>query len=480
MTIWEMERKSGLERSNIRFYEKEGLLMPERRENGYREYTEENLQMLLRIKLLRRLGFTIEAIRSLQQGSTAMEEVLAQRLGAIAEERGRLNATEQVCIQMRQDGAVFHTLDAQRYLNSYDRALNLPAEVKLRPSVPASDTVKPPRIPWRRYFARMLDLSIIELFVYGILALGFRANIQNIPNVVTWLMGFLVWGMLIPLEAWCISRFGTTPGKAIMGISITDENERPLSFGRAAERTWEVFIHGAGANMPIYSIYRYWKCYKEVKDLEELEWDYRLTVTAKDYRHWRTVVYLAAWAVLVGLLILLSLAPMMPGNRGELTVGEFVENYNQLSAFHSETDAGTLRSDGTLDFKNPIVVGSSEELVQHEEVRLRFDEEDLVLQGIAYERTDASLSAAVNPDLDGKRVIQNAVMAWAWADTDLFTALCTQSGLDEFYDHREGTLEREFLGFRITYTITPHEETNVGDEFWNYCYDVSFSMTKIE
>lgn len=34
MTIGEVERRCGMERANIRFYEREGLLAPERRENG--------------------------------------------------------------------------------------------------------------------------------------------------------------------------------------------------------------------------------------------------------------------------------------------------------------------------------------------------------------------------------------------------------------------------------------------------------------
>ena len=37
MTIKELEALTGLSRANIRFYEKEGLLSPLRRENGYRE-----------------------------------------------------------------------------------------------------------------------------------------------------------------------------------------------------------------------------------------------------------------------------------------------------------------------------------------------------------------------------------------------------------------------------------------------------------
>ena len=45
MTIREIETRSGLERTNVRFYEREGLLSPERRENGYRDYSEEDSSM---------------------------------------------------------------------------------------------------------------------------------------------------------------------------------------------------------------------------------------------------------------------------------------------------------------------------------------------------------------------------------------------------------------------------------------------------
>ena len=38
MTIKELETRTGMERANIRFYEKEGLLSPKRLDNGYRDY----------------------------------------------------------------------------------------------------------------------------------------------------------------------------------------------------------------------------------------------------------------------------------------------------------------------------------------------------------------------------------------------------------------------------------------------------------
>ena len=55
MTIKDMELQTGLARANIRYYEAEGLISPERAENGYREYSQEDAETLLRVKLLRAL-----------------------------------------------------------------------------------------------------------------------------------------------------------------------------------------------------------------------------------------------------------------------------------------------------------------------------------------------------------------------------------------------------------------------------------------
>ena len=68
MNIKEIEERSGLTRANIRYYEQEGLIAPARRENKYRDYSEEDLETLLRVALLRSLGFSLDEIRRLQSG----------------------------------------------------------------------------------------------------------------------------------------------------------------------------------------------------------------------------------------------------------------------------------------------------------------------------------------------------------------------------------------------------------------------------
>ena len=86
MTIREMEARCGMDRANIRFYEREGLLTAPRLQNGYRDYTEENAQTLLRIRLLRSLHVPLDEIRALQTGEKALPETLRDQLARLARE----------------------------------------------------------------------------------------------------------------------------------------------------------------------------------------------------------------------------------------------------------------------------------------------------------------------------------------------------------------------------------------------------------
>ena len=56
MKINEVETAVGVTKKNIRFYEEEGLISPRREPgNGYRSYSEADVERLRRIKLLRKL-----------------------------------------------------------------------------------------------------------------------------------------------------------------------------------------------------------------------------------------------------------------------------------------------------------------------------------------------------------------------------------------------------------------------------------------
>jgi DNA-binding transcriptional MerR regulator len=78
MHIKDVEQRTGLSRANIRYYEQEGLVHPARRKNGYRDYSPDDLEALLRIRLLRRLDVPIEEIRAMQAGKLSLSEALSR------------------------------------------------------------------------------------------------------------------------------------------------------------------------------------------------------------------------------------------------------------------------------------------------------------------------------------------------------------------------------------------------------------------
>lgn len=97
VTIAELEARSGMTRANIRFYESEGFLSPARRENGYRDYSEADLELLLRLKLLRALDLPLSEIRELQRGELGLAAAMERHAGRLALERRGLVSSEAVC-----------------------------------------------------------------------------------------------------------------------------------------------------------------------------------------------------------------------------------------------------------------------------------------------------------------------------------------------------------------------------------------------
>ncbi|APC16034.1 MerR family transcriptional regulator [Pseudomonas frederiksbergensis] len=64
MRIGELALASAVSRDTLRFYEQRGLIAAQRSANGYRDYPEEMVQLVLYIKTAQRLGFTLGEIGS--------------------------------------------------------------------------------------------------------------------------------------------------------------------------------------------------------------------------------------------------------------------------------------------------------------------------------------------------------------------------------------------------------------------------------
>lgn len=65
MQIRDVADSAGLPAKTIRYYEEIGLVRPERRDNGYRDYSVEDIHRLRFLQRARGLGFSIEDCRAL-------------------------------------------------------------------------------------------------------------------------------------------------------------------------------------------------------------------------------------------------------------------------------------------------------------------------------------------------------------------------------------------------------------------------------
>lgn len=90
MTIKELENILGMTRANIRFYEQEGFIAPARGGNNYRIYSEEDVETLRKLKLLRQLGLPLDTIKQVQQGELALDVALARQQRTLEEQRAEL------------------------------------------------------------------------------------------------------------------------------------------------------------------------------------------------------------------------------------------------------------------------------------------------------------------------------------------------------------------------------------------------------
>lgn len=323
MTIGELEAALDMPRANIRFYEQEGFIHPRRGANNYRDYTEEDADTLRKVKLLRQLGLSLEEIRQAQRGERPLAALLGEQEAALARRRAELDWAGQVCRAMREDGVEFATLDAHRYLSRLDRPADQPGFFDLRAD--AAPTVSH---PWRRYFARGLDYSLCSFLWMVVCLFLFRWFPENNWGVRL-LNAYAAYGILLAAEPLLLCTWGYTPGKWIFGLAVRNRDGGKLTWGRALSRTWGVFARGEGYGIPIYVLWRNYKCWRRCRDGEPEDWEEDTSYTMKDESGLRIGGFAAARAALFGLSLLLALqATLMPLHRGPLTPEEYAANVN--------------------------------------------------------------------------------------------------------------------------------------------------------
>lgn len=76
MKTHELEKELGISKHTIFYYEKEGIVTPQRDDNGYRSYSQEDLQKLIMVKFLRNLNISIDDVKAILNNELDFKECL--------------------------------------------------------------------------------------------------------------------------------------------------------------------------------------------------------------------------------------------------------------------------------------------------------------------------------------------------------------------------------------------------------------------
>lgn len=176
MKINQVEQLVGITKKNIRFYEDQGLLSPGRnRENGYRDYTEEDVKKLEQIKLLRKLGLPLEEIRMMQAGKSTVADSMKRHLVTLEREEQNVKHSIKLCEILKDREGLLSDLDTHELLTQMDEMEKTGASFR---------DIENRDVRQKRYIGTFIASTVMIAFMSGIIVLviwGFNTDPADAP-----------------------------------------------------------------------------------------------------------------------------------------------------------------------------------------------------------------------------------------------------------------------------------------------------------
>lgn len=140
------------------------------------------------------------------------------------------------------------------------------------PPVPSDDfrSSGPQARPWVRFFARTIDMfsfSIIAGLILGII-------FESASKMNGYVLGFIFGILYIFVEPMMLSTWGSTPGKALLNIRLRREDGNRLSYSDALNRSFQVWLRGCGAGIPIVALFTQIGAYNRLRNEGKTSWDH--------------------------------------------------------------------------------------------------------------------------------------------------------------------------------------------------------------
>ncbi len=342
------------------------------------------------------------------------------------------------------------------------------------------------RHPWRRFFARTLDLSLYRLLWMCILSLILGVNLSNRGGLWTFLdVGISVLVMVF-LEPLLLSRFGTTLGKWMMGLSIAYPDGSKISYRDGLDRTVCALWRGMAFSLiPFYNLYRLWKSYQSCKAGKTLDWEYTYghspVLTLKDASVWRIVSFVGVH-ILSGIAIaLLLIFELNAPNRGDITLEEFAENYNYYEDYYYLEPSRMMQADGTWGPTDYGVYYYS----NNAHVDFQFTQEDGVITGVSFTIHMEDWDSIVNGPYS-EMVLSTIALLRAQESVPLLSATAQNEVIEAINDQIFESFTISSHGLTITNEVSFEGYSSGSNSFYLwpedeaevYCYQHYFEIMK--
>ena len=93
MKTHEVEQLLGISKQALIYYEKEGLIKPQRNKNNYRNYNQNDLEILKMIMTLRSLEISIDDIKLIFANELTLKNCLQTKRNHLQLEKDKINQT---------------------------------------------------------------------------------------------------------------------------------------------------------------------------------------------------------------------------------------------------------------------------------------------------------------------------------------------------------------------------------------------------
>jgi len=244
-------------------------------------------------------SYTSERNWFYQDGTNTAEPVMESQM-AILTKSGKIHNNTLIWSDGMTDWQMFSTVFPQVLINHLDQVNTLQTDGNL--TTHSTEVLIPIGIqvrPWVRFFARWFDFMTFCLMC-GILLSLF---VPSILEISPYLLGILLSLAYVFAESIMLSKWGTTPAKKFLNISVLNFDGSPISYDNALKRSFNVWVKGLGLGLPLVGLFTQINSYNVLKKTNQTSWDSGMFVVShKKIEAWKIIIV----GLIVFVIILMS------------------------------------------------------------------------------------------------------------------------------------------------------------------------------